>query len=248
MDEIQQQATSPESTERHEVFRGHLDECLEHLRQCLEAHFPRGLKGAEKARQPIADFCAVEATTVRSWLRQENPPSGIGRVSLMCFLDLLGYRVIELEKFQSMREFAELIGYRLISVKEAAEALGYANNHHIYEVLLLNEKIGADKEKRMWNICKERRLELAQKKEEARQKYQLSFSLMDSVHQRKVSAVISIMEGLLSLLESNEVGDAFEASLNDLSPIEKNAMLRLSEKLHELSIKLAQQNQQKGDQ
>jgi hypothetical protein len=51
-----------------EVFRGHFNECLKHLAKCLEAKAPKGLAGAMKARQPIADFCGVVAPTVTGWL------------------------------------------------------------------------------------------------------------------------------------------------------------------------------------
>lgn len=226
-------------SERQDVFQGHFDECLEHLSQCLDAHFPRGSKGADKARQPIAEFCGVLTSTVRGWFERPDSVIGALKISMMCCLDLFGYRVLELEEFKGMREFAELIGYKLISIQKATELLGYSHAHETNCLLRSSMGLSKEKEERMWSICKERRLELAQKKEEARQKCRLSFPLADYVEQRKVSAVMSIMDGLLAMLDSKGVGDSFLGSLRNLSPSEKRTLLRLSERLDSLSVRLA---------
>lgn len=229
-----------ESVRSPEVFRGHLDECLAHLKHCLDVHFPCGLSGADKARQPIAKFCNIRTSTVKAWLERTRFAEGTQKLVLMCCLDLLGYRVIEFEKLGSKREFAELIGYRIISVEQAGQLLGYANSNSkdTYR-FLQSKKPNTDKAERMLCACKEKRSELAQKKEEARQKCQLSFPLHDAVVQGKISAVTSIMEGLLLLLNSQEVGQSFANNLENLSSQERQMILRLSDLLREFAMKMA---------
>lgn len=45
--------------DRHEVFRGHLEECLRHLGTSLASSVPKGSRGAAQAKKPLADFCGV---------------------------------------------------------------------------------------------------------------------------------------------------------------------------------------------
>lgn len=235
MDEIQ----TAENAERQEVFRGHFDECLEHLGQCFDAHFPKGSTGVDKARQPIADFCGVVVSTVRGWFNRPSSSIGESKVNMMCFLDLIGYHVLELENLKDTRELAELIGYRVISVPQAQELMCYGDAKSVYDTIFSRVGMSEIRKERMRNICRERRAELAQKKEEARQKCQLGFSLTEHVEQRKVSAVMSIMDGLLAMLDSRGIGDSFLAGLRDLSSSEKKTLLRLAERLDSLSIRLA---------
>jgi hypothetical protein len=224
-----------------EVFRGHLDECIRHLAKCLNTHAPPGLKGAEKARQPIADFCGVVVKTVSEWIVGRSKLIGEQRIKMMCCLDMLGYRVTELERLTVKRELAELIGYGIMDVHQIATAIGYKNSNDVFRIVTRQQKrMDPDRAEKLWTLLKEKRPELGQKKREMRERCQLGFSLMDAVHQRKVSAVVSIMEGLLSLLESKDVGEAFANSLTDLPPQGKDTFLKLSESLHDLSMKLVQ--------
>lgn len=228
-----------------EVFRGHFDECMEHLKRCFDAHFPKGLSGAEKARQPIADFCGVPLSTVSSWFLQRNRVIGDSRIKMMCCLDALGYRVLELEKPQNgKRILAELVGYGLLTPQQVTNSMAYVDWPEVSRFIWKGKRPLPDKEERLHNICKEWRQRLQAKKQEMREKCKLGFSLMDSVRQRKVSAVMSIMEGLSSLLGSKEVGEPFADSLKDLSQEEKRTILHLADSLHELSQKLAQLVQQ----
>lgn len=239
-----------EIAEREEVFRGHFEECLDHLWHCFNAHFPKALRGTEKARQPIADFCGVEAKTVGEWMKGRSSIVGEGRIKLMCYLDLLGYRVIELEKLRTMKELAEVIGYGVLTSKQVGELLGYVKIQDVYNVLLLKRGTSKEKQERARGICAEKRAELTQKKEEACQKFCLGFSLMDSVQQRKVSAIVSIMEGLLAMLESSEIGKPFSDNLQNLSPQERGTILRLSDSFHALASEMVMQNrrQESGDE
>lgn len=157
-----------------EVFRGHLDECLEFLGNMFVANIPKGSWGAAQARKPIADFCGVSKNTVREWLRHTSLPIGKQLVKLMCWLDMTGYRVIELENMPRIqRNFLELIGFGLISDKQATELLGYTSVSRVYEVLRGNCNASPEKRAVMLHECSNRKEELEQKKESAREQYRL---------------------------------------------------------------------------
>lgn len=241
MSEFQQPAI-----ERPEVFRGHFAECFAHLKKCMEANSPRGLSGVKKSRQPIADFCGISAVTVGRWFDGKSKPIGEFYVRMMCFLDMVGYRVIELEKLGNKREFAELIGYSLLDLQQAANLMGYKNTHEISAVVKRKQGTSGEKEERMGTICKDMRPTLALRKEELRQKCQLGISLTDSVRQRKISGIMNIMGGLLDLLESKEVGAVFSDGLAKLPPGEKQVVLHLSDVMHDLSTKMVKHHVKKG--
>jgi len=234
-----------EQAETLEVFRGHLDECVEHLKKCMDANAPKGLSGAMKARQPIADFCQTIPPTVAGWFAKRSKISGEFRIRMMCCLDTLGYRVLELEKLKNgKRMLAELIGYGLLTTQQAVDSMAYTEAKKLFRFIWEGKRTLPEKEERLYNICKEWKQKLQVRKQEMRERCKLGFSLMDSVRQRKVSAVMSIMEGLSSLLESKDVGEPFVDSLKDLSAEEKRTILHLADSLHEFSQKLAQQVQQ----
>ena len=83
-----------------EVFREHFEECLRHFANRFNAKHPPGKKGLPRIRKPIADFCGVGDSAVQAWLSEDQGKSPVGEaeVRLKCFLDLNGYRIIELER------------------------------------------------------------------------------------------------------------------------------------------------------
>lgn len=231
-----------------EVFRGHLQDCLKHLGQCVSNHFPKASKGVREARLPIAQFCGVDEGTVKRWLDGTSGFVGTPRINIMCCLDMLGYRVIELESIQEKRELLELIGYGVITAEDVAQILGYSGAQRIYRVLSDTEGMGRDKLDKMYALCQAKRPELVQRKEEALAKCQLGFPLMATFEQRKVSAVMNIMEGLLLMLEGSELGQQFEVSIHDLSPHEKNVVLRLADVFCSFPSKMAKGRQGEKDE
>lgn len=162
-----------------EVFRGHLNECLQHLAQRFAASFPPGSMGAAKARKPIVDFCGVGSKTVHIWFTDpEASPGGETLLRLLCCLDMYGYHVIEFGRMPSaMRNFAELIGYQLITAVEATKLLGYSQTSTMYQVLVGEVGIGREREQRMWEYWKGKREELRRHKTEAYKRYALPRSL-----------------------------------------------------------------------
>lgn len=229
-----------------ELFRGRLAECVEHFAQCFNAHFPKGIKGTEAARKPMADFCQVDVGTTKNWLDGSSTYHGISKVRLMCYLEMLGYHVLEMDQFQTRREFVELLGYGVVTPEQAAAALGYSDAAKVVRILRPGEGIGDEKELRMFALCREKREELAQKKEFSRQNFRLEFPLVPSVEKKKVSAVLSIMEGLLSLLESNEIGLPFIANLHNLSPQDRSTVLKLADVVSVLPSKMIQGERGEG--
>ena len=180
-------------------------------------------------------------------------PDGEHFIKLMCYLDAVGYKVIELERMpKARRNFLELIGFSILSIEQAAELLGYASVSTLFQVLRGNQGASEDKDQKMWNAWKEKREELERSKEKARELYclgdeteisQKAESVKPSRQQAlpvRHSAIISIMEGLLALLEDKPLA---KLSKDDLAVV-----LRLSARLSALSSQLIMSDQQKrGD-
>ncbi len=246
-----------------EVFRGHLDECLRHLAARLESRFPKGAKGLTKARLPIATFCGVAERTVERWLSSSDiMPVGEQHLKLMCFLDLQGYRVIELERMKrGRRGFSELIAFGLLSVEQANQTLGYKNIQDVYSVLQGRQGTSEEKDQKMWDAWKERKEELAKKKEEARDRYRLdwlepspaakSSSVVEPAHvahelDPRATAALSIMQGLLRLLEDGTFKNLKPRELKTLQRTGGETIPRLSAQLSTLSSALIMLDQPKS--
>ena len=241
--------------DKHEVFRGHLEECLKHLGNTLDSRAPRGSRGAARAKKPIADFCGVEIKSVNRWLQGTSFPVGEQRIKLMCYLDMVGYRIIELERMsKGRRNFAELVGYGLLTSEKAAEFLGYAKTSTVYQVLQSHHGISDDREQKMWDGWKARKEELLLKKEDSQELYRLyrlviPLKINSKVEKPKPSilpsrqmALVNIMGGLLSLLEEGSLSDSDFANLQRSA----DTILRLSAHLSSLSSRLIMSEQQKG--
>lgn len=233
-----------QSEERPEIFRGHFDECFKHLSRRFTEKFARGTREAWQAKEPFAAFCGCQVDTVANWLRGGAVPVGEGYFKLMFFLDMLGYKIIELERMPKVQHnFAELVGFGLISGQQAAELLGYVATSKLYEVWRGVCGSSEEKEQKMYEEWKKRKEELAQKKERACELYH--FDVLSSGGSRRVEkakpvAVVSIMQGLLTLLEDDQ--------LVNLTPSDANTVLQLSARLSTLSSQLIMTDQRKeGD-
>lgn len=235
--------------ERREVFRGHLEECLRHLQTALNQRFPKGAKGTAEAKKPLADFCDVAVPTVTRWFHgKDSLPIGEERIKLMCYLDLFGYRVIELERMQKVRRnFGDLIGFGLITSQEATELLGYTSTSSLFKVLAGSVGAGDDKDAKMWDIWKERKEELEKKKEKSYELYGLDIgqgpqpglpAAVPAKRADRSAAVVHVMEGLLIMLEDGSCGE--------LPAKARSTVLRLSAQLSNLSSKLIMSGEQKG--
>ena len=159
-----------ETAERTEVFRGHLEECIKHLASSIYAQAPKGTRDAPRLRQPIADFCGVQVASVVRWFTgKHTQPQGEVRFKVSCCLETMGYKVIEMERMpKDRRNFAELIGYGLLTGQQASELLGFTTPATLYQVLMGRVGTREDKEQKMWDAWKERREAIEAKKLEAR--------------------------------------------------------------------------------
>lgn len=251
--------------EIHEVFRGHLDECLAHLAKCFAAHVPKNSREAGILRIPIAEFCGVRDCTIARWFRDtQKIPNGQTRVRLMCYLDMLGYRVLELEKLKNRRGFTELVGYGLLTAQEIVDCLEYGEIGSIFRIFQPGFRISPEKEQLMWDIWKQKKEELEQKKVEAREKYLLDFPLVMRSERNAVlakpsvqpgrskqlrqlpnsnSAVIRMMEVLDVLIVESGLDELSGQGLKNLSLDYRNVILRLSSHLNNLSFKLVTPDQ-----
>ena len=237
--------------DRDEVFRGHLEECLRHFGTSLASSVPKGSRGAAQAKKPVADFWGVTINSVSRWLNNTGSfPVGEPLIKLMCYLDMVGYRVIEFERIpKARRSFAELIGYGFFSGSQAAEFLGYSSTSTLYQVLQGNQNASEDKDQKMWDAWKERKDELEQRKKKLQEPQPLDASIkarpeteVPRASERPASsscqtAVVSIMEGLLALFEGNPFEKLPDSELTNLHR-SAATVLRLSAHLSALSSHL----------
>ena len=247
--------------EPYEIYRGHVDQCLKHLGRLLEARAPRGSRAAPRAKQPMADFCDVTVASVNRWLRLPNvSPVGEQHIKAICYLDVAGYRVIELEKMkQGHRGVFELIGFGLISSLEVTKLLDYKNVSALYDILFSRVGTSEDKKEKMWNLWVARREELKQTKEQAEKKYRIedlpavSKATRPPGQSTKKSLplikrwlpAIKAMECLDALLESGGLQDINPADIAELQP-STQTILGLAAKLSTIGSELITTGQQKG--
>ncbi len=223
--------------ETPEVFRGHFDDCLDHLHRCLRSKFPKGSNGTIGALRPIMDFCKTDRKTVVGWLESSGEKvTGEKKIYLFCFLDAVGYRVFEIRDLGQPRiDLLKIIGYGVMTCKQVAEACGYTNEQSLYRVLLRNLGVGNHANQLMLELRNSKKYELAVKEAEIKSTIKLDFSLTELFLQRNVSSVMSIATGLLSMLETEEFGKVFIKSLANLPETDKRVIFKLSGKLDEYS-------------
>jgi len=255
-------------TTSNEVFRGHLNECLQHYGAVLENVVPKGSKGVAEIRKPLAEFCGVIVSTVSRWLRDDELPTGDPLIKLMCYLDTIGYRVIEFEKMpQERRNFVELIGFGIITGEEATQLTDYGAKTSLYRVLHGKVNASREKEALMWDIWKERRAALEQKKAQARIDRALETKV--AIPTAKIVALAplkpsteqffgrnmlfyqmpttDIVRGLLHVLEDRPFDSLPEKSLADLDE-NLETILRLSAELGILSVRILVSRNEAGGQ
>lgn len=175
-----------------EVFRDHFDECLKHFGKQLNSV---SNKVRLKTIKSFADFCGVAQPTVKRWFDESwSPPNGEARIKSMCYLDACGYRVIEFERMPKvLRSFAELIGFGIVSAREASDLIENKKLSRMYE-LFRGATLTDEKRDRMWNVWKERRHALEQKKKD--------MNGSQSVPRiSKAGGLFGVLGGLVVLLE-----------------------------------------------
>lgn len=234
--------------EEQEVFRGHFDECFQHFAARLLSKFPRGSKQAHASKQPIATFCGVDVTTVTDWmyLPGDCRARGESRLKLMFYLEMSGYRVIELERMPKARKnFAELIAFGVISVHDAATTVGYCKISSLYDAISGKTGMCSEKEAKIWDIWKQRKEEVLPAKEQAKKLYGVDLSVATTSFPETTGAVpskfraeISVMEGLLAMLEGDSFQNLSDADLGALRQLGNGLILKLSAQLSILASRI----------
>ncbi len=255
-----------------EVFRGHFDECVDHLKMALLSQLPNSLRGAGEQRKPIAEFCNISDDTLLSWLNGGPKRIGWSVVRLMCYLDMVGYKVIDIERMQpALRGYFELIGYGILDPQTASGLVEYKQTSSLYCIFTEKEGysgISDQKRQKMWEEWKARKDELEKKKEELRKKYFIEVPTdfipgdraqkpsVVSVHQKSAvlvqkkstsrrAAVVCMMEALLALLEEKSSGGQYTA-FDELRG-STGIVLSLSAQLSSISSCLLGSQRKKGD-
>ncbi len=229
-----------------EVYRGHFDECLKHLGRTIRAQKPKGSKGAERVLQPIAGFCHAVPSSIKNWLFEpDQVPSGSPMIRMMFYLDLLGYKVIELEKMQSgTKRLAELIGYTIVTAEVATAFIGYSSISTLYKVLQGDQNPCAEKMEKIRVLCKKYMNELNEKKRTAKETYPLAISLSA---QRVITspevttipnATMLIMQGLLGLLDDTLLKTVTESDLGNMQESHRDTILQLATRFDTLRVTL----------
>jgi hypothetical protein len=156
------------SSETLVEYRGHFDECLRHFKKRFHAVVPKGSKGAADQKKPFAEFCSVGVPTITRWLGGDETPLGAPRLMCMFWLEINGYHVIELSRMKKvLRNFAELIAFRVITSQAATEIVGFSKVTSLYQVFYGQVGTSEAKETRMYESWKEHRQVLAELKERA---------------------------------------------------------------------------------
>jgi hypothetical protein len=170
----------------------------------------------------------------------------------MCYLDMIGYRVIELERMKPVRRnVAELIAFRVLTSEEAARHLDYSKTSRLWEVFRGDQGVSDAKEQTMWDLWKTRREALEQKKAVFRVKYAIRFPLTFEIVRRKRSkerrerttagrglrATMLVAEGLLALLSDDLLQGLSAEEIAELQP-SASTIHRLSTKLQQLHSQL----------
>lgn len=194
-----------------EILRGHIDECLRHYAESLLKKAPKGSKEAPESRRQVAEFCGVAISTPSSWFAQSTLPTGQAFIRLLCFLDTLGYRVLELERI-GHRMFVELIGYKIISVEEAVAIVGYSSPNKLLRVFWGDVRTSKEKAAIMWDIAKNRKEELLKAKQQLRALLleQQPTGATPPQHDQSRNEVFALMDRLISLLNEETTTETEE--------------------------------------
>ena len=153
------------------------------------------------------------------------------------------------------RNYAELIGFGIITTIEASELIGYARPNRIFQILQNKEGSSKSKDMKMWDVWKEKREALETAKRNSLEKFSETLPILssvlgmkkppqpqDAVKETKIvpinrPAIVNIMEGLLGLMSDKFVESLSEQDLALLQP-SATIMLQLSARLSALGSRL----------
>ena len=150
------------------VFRGTMMACFDHFKRQFEKRHPKASKGASEAKEPLAAFCGVRYHTVTRWFGHEQLPQGEVQFRLICFLQVQGYIVNELQSLSATAlGLLELIGYGVLTVDQMCKHIGFPSTKQLFGVLRGQGNLVNGRAERGWALFKQHRPALKSKKEAA---------------------------------------------------------------------------------
>lgn len=245
------------------VFRGRFKECVAHLFAELESRAPKGTREATALRRPIAEFCGIQECAVTRWMRGESGAIGETMLRFICYLQMIGYEVTEFDRADPLvQSTIEIIGFRIMSGKEVADAIGYTTASTLFQALGGHAGFSDERKSLLWSLAKKHRNDLEEAKAKARDAMKTAQARrshepegpspnQDATEKKRVitdirplpvgtgHGVVGIMGGLLILLER---GALTEDDCSVLTPQEQGTILKLSGHLSRLSSKLISGN------
>jgi uncharacterized coiled-coil protein SlyX len=255
-----------EEISRLEIMRGHLEECVYNFNGKL-ANLARKSAQKQKIMVSMASFCGVSIDTARRWLRgTEANPIAESKIKLMCYLDLLGYKVIELENMgDSLRNLAELIAFGLITTAQAIKIIGYSRPTVLYRIFYGQENTSAEKKEKIWQLIRAKKNELTQAKEKTAQN--LIFltatllpasaavpepesedtELIGTPANTFTQGLLSLLQGINVLLESEAAKNLTDQELSALPASQAGIISKLATNLAALRSRLKDLKGQTGD-
>ncbi|MCX6745305.1 MAG: hypothetical protein NTX82_07345 [Candidatus Parcubacteria bacterium] len=259
-----------ETTTKPEIMRGHVEECLAHIAQKLLLLGKRSPQKKEVIAT-MANFCGVTHDPASRWLHGSGSmPIGDQKIKLMCWLDLIGFRIIELENMtESFRGITELIAFGLITGADAAKIIGYAEPSTVYKVIYEQMNTTTEKKEIIWQLVKGKKTELLQAKENAiKQLPAFAATLLPSTLQTEpakpepesvdteligspantfTQGFLSLLQGINTLLESEAATRLTDQELAALPASQSESISKLATKLTALKNRLKNLKGQNGD-
>lgn len=248
-----------EETSRPEIMRGHIDECLSYLFQKLS---PLGRRSVQKKMfiASMANFCGITFDPASRWLHgggSGSMPIGDQKIKLMCWLDLIGFRIIELENMtESFRGLAELIAFGLTTGAEAAKSIGFAKASTVYKIIYEQMNTTNEKKEIIWQLVKEKKAELLQAKEKAGKQLpafiatlfyntlpteasapepeHVNAELIGTPANTFIQGFLSLLQGINTLLESEAANTLTDKELTALPDNQAECIVKLATKLQTL--------------
>ncbi len=105
------------------LVRGNTEACFQ--------HFAKAIEGPDfyKKRGVLASFANVTEQTVSRWIGNNYMPAGEPLLRLRFYLDFVGYDVEEVRNLQpEIRDAARILAFRLVSIDEVCDLVGYGGD------------------------------------------------------------------------------------------------------------------------
>lgn len=106
---------------------------MDDIRTCVA----RLVNNQPGAHQAMADFCEVGTPAVLSWAEGKHFPKGKELVRVLVFVQAAGYRSSDWADMTVLsRELAKLVAYKLVSLEDVREDVGYEQMNGVLSTIL----------------------------------------------------------------------------------------------------------------